>query len=213
MTNIRQISKIKNYYQKHRFNHNFFDNGIQSSTHAWVLGWCYGDGSIYAGKNELNTFQMALQFSDMDVLQKFSDSSVLDMPLGISMRWQAQSSLHTRPQCKLQLYSQTFATALNDLGCTPNKSQTLSFPHEMMPHEYMADFVRGYMEADGSLILSSRGEIGVHVGANCCSFFAACWMPETVTLTWDLASMASMASIITKFVIMSRVLSCKLMNS
>ena len=51
--------------------------------------------------------------------------------------------------------------------------------------------------------------VSLQIGAST----AACWMPENVTLTWYLASMASMASKITNFMFISRVWLFELMNS
>jgi len=45
------------------------------------------------------------------------------------------------------------------LGITPRKSQTLMFPK--IPNKYLWDFIRGYFDGDGFVIISKRKEIRI----------------------------------------------------
>ena len=130
------------------FRSDFFDHGIRSSEHAWLLGFAFGDWSVYGinGCNEPRAFKINLQYIDVDVLHNIT--SILEMNLPISIQWHG-TSLTRRPQCRMVITNPHFASTLVKLGCVPNKSKILSFPQFELPHEYMRDFIRGYTEADG----------------------------------------------------------------
>ena len=51
--------------------------------------------------------------------------------------------------------------ALISLGCTPRKSLTITFPSErQVPQHLQKDFVRGYIDGDGSIMINTRHNAG-----------------------------------------------------
>ena len=46
----------------------------------------------------------------------------------------------------------------------------ITFPHGIVPEEYLPEFLRGYIEADASLSLKSSGEAGIYFEATCYEF-------------------------------------------
>ena len=122
--------------------------------------------------SSVDCFQVSLQFEDIDVLDKFAHRDLLniDGPAAISLGSKKHGSLRSRPTCRLSLYNKHFAAMLVQLGCIPNKCNTIEFPHGIVPEKYMCDFVRGYIEADGSLVLKANGSISIQLHANCHAF-------------------------------------------
>ena len=88
----------------------------------------------------------------------------------ISVQYRAQKSSHVftrRPDCWLRVHGANFASDIADLGCVPNKCEILRYT---LPSKYLWDFVRGYLEADGSLTMSKGGTLSITFNAKCSHF-------------------------------------------
>ena len=168
------ISRLKTFKRRRRgckFNNHFFDKGIESAQHAWMLGWAYGDGSVIAHYHDIpDRFDISLQFGDIDVLDKLNATNMLSGEAGITIGWKPSSTMKSRPQCRMSFYNSHFGASLNNLGCIPNKCNMIAFPHHIVPRQYMRDFIRGYIEADASLTIRSDGATGIHFEATCFEF-------------------------------------------
>ena len=152
------------------FRMDFFDNGICSPSHAWMLGFAFGDGSV-KNTNKRNTlpetFTISLQYGDIDVLRNIK--SILDLSIPISVESNGRSN-NWRPQCRITITNTHFASTLVQLGCVPNKAKILSFPHSVVPNRYIGHFIRGYMESDGSIMMYSNGHHRIKFEAMCDEF-------------------------------------------
>ena len=173
--NLGKIKSLKTHVKRGlQFNKLLLNEGIKSPQEAWFLGVAYGDGAItQITKGQSHGFRLSLQYVDIDVLEKIASNDILGVSAidnGISIQWQKSPTLRRRPMCSLSVYNKQFATQLSELGCTRNKAKTLVFPYEFVPEEYMMDFVRGYVDADGALCLRRNGKAGIHFHASCHQF-------------------------------------------
>ena len=132
-----------------KFNENFFDR-IDSEEKAYWLGFLYADGAISSTNN---TIELSLQSSDIHHLEKFRDSLGFDKDKHIF-----QDDI----RCRIMFQNKHLKQALIDLGCTPRKSLTLTFPsNEQVPDKYLFDFVRGYIDGDGSIRIG-KDHLGIY---------------------------------------------------
>lgn len=131
-----------------KFNENFFEI-IDTEEKAYWLGFLYADGSI-GDKN--NNIEISLQSSDYHHLEKFNES--ID---GASDKHIYRDEI----RCRICYSNKKTKNDLIKLGCTPKKSLTLTFPSkEQVPDEFLYDFIRGYVDGDGSVMINTRGTNG-----------------------------------------------------
>lgn len=143
---------VENKQNRVKFDDTVFDE-IDSEEKAYWLGFLYADGYISntplrADVKSRYDFELTLAEKDYSHLVKFntftkheklnikSKSVKLDGKTFKSFRW--------------GIVNKHFWNALNQLGCTPQKSLTLKFP-TFLPLELIRHFIRGYFDGDGSL--------------------------------------------------------------
>lgn len=127
-----------------KFNENYFDQ-IDSERKAYWLGFLYADGSISSTDN---TIELSLQASDYKHLQKFSED------LGFSSD---KRILKDDVRCRIMFANKHVKERLIQLGCPPKKSLILTFPtEEQVPQKFLYDFLRGYTDGDGSIMLGAN---------------------------------------------------------
>ena len=63
-----------------------------------------------------------------------------------------------------------FVSALEKLGCFARKCDSIAFPFEIVPDEYLWDFIRGYFEADGTISMQNNGKSELKFQASCEEF-------------------------------------------
>jgi DNA-binding CsgD family transcriptional regulator len=123
----------------------FFDK-IDSEAKAYVLGWFYADGCVdIEGK-----MRIQIQAEDRAVLEEIKklmgyDGPLLELP-------PPKKFPHRKAQISLQISRKTLADKLIALGCTPNKSLTITMPtRDQVPQLYFNHFIRGIYDGDGSI--------------------------------------------------------------
>lgn len=153
------VANTTKKWTKRTFNSGFFDKGIISPNGAWFLGLAYGDGSIQYTKESKcpNRFEMKLQFKDIHVLHNLIHMLDSDHDVRIETWKIAQGKSVPRPLGRLVISNKQFATAMHSLGCVERKCNKIAFPHTLTPPEFVKDFIRGYFDADGSLVLGRNG--------------------------------------------------------
>lgn len=128
-----------------KFNENVFNN-IDNEEKAYWLGFIYADG--YISKSDYN-FELTLKEADKTHLYKFNkfmnhvNNNVKKKIIKqndtqfVAYRWSVRNK---------NLWEK-----LNNLGCTPQKSLTLTFPKKEMflNSELLIPFIRGYFDGDG----------------------------------------------------------------
>lgn len=108
---------------------------------AYVLGFWWADGTMYSPD-----YNYRIEFTSKDE-DHLREIGALILPIApVRFSGGAWRLTITRKQC------------WNDLcrhGCIPRKSYGCSWPSP--PREYIREFVRGYVDGDGSLMWSKNG--------------------------------------------------------
>lgn len=132
------------------FNNTVFDV-IDSEEKAYWLGFLYADGYI-SGKNN-NSVELSLKAEDKYHLEKFRKFISCKKPINVS------KSTEDHMRCRCVVTNKHFHDRLIELGCVPNKSTKLKFPDTSIfsKESLVFDFIRGYIDGDGSITSTSRG--------------------------------------------------------
>lgn len=125
-----------------KFNEHIFDQ-IDSEEKAYWLGFIFADGYISSSPLRKNVksiyqFELALGLKDQEHLEKFR----------IFMEYKKPIIIDTY-RCRFTIANKHLWTTLNNYGCTPNKSLTLTFPN--IPKHLIKHFIRGYFDGDGCI--------------------------------------------------------------
>lgn len=135
---IRTLSEAS---MKYSCNDNFF-SVIDSEIKAYWLGALYADGNI--SKKASKSGQIFLTSSD--------EEWVLDFMQAVASTNIPRREFHRKYKTyvwKAQITSAPMFNNLNDLGCTPAKSKTITFP--TIPDDLVHHFIRGYFDGDGTV--------------------------------------------------------------
>lgn len=116
----------------HKVNEDFFKTW--SHEMAWVLGLFITDGHVNS-----KVHAVYLSQNDEEILRKVA--TLMDANPTIAQ------GTGTRTTPMLIINSKTIKQDLEQLGVTPNKSYTVSFPD--VPDQYMPAFIRGVIDGDG----------------------------------------------------------------
>jgi DNA-binding Lrp family transcriptional regulator len=137
--------EIINQQNKCRLNENCFDSMNTEEQFYW-LGFMYADGNI---SKEGNRIEMRLSLKDRDHLEKFRKF----LQLTTEIRTGKTNGIEF---CHLSVRNKHLWNILNNLGCSPQKSLTLTFPSLKLftKKEYILHFLRGYVDGDGCLTIS-----------------------------------------------------------
>lgn len=119
--------------RQHKVNEKFFDSW--SKEMAWVLGFIVTDGCI--SNNSVNVIQ-----KDTKILRVIADKMDADFVLTTPTK--------TKRTPALLINSKHMKDRLFELGVTENKSLSVDFPN--VPNEFRADFIRGVVDGDGSVL-------------------------------------------------------------
>lgn len=131
---------------------------IDSEDKAYFLGLLYADGCMSSTSNAV---QLALQEEDSYIMEEFKEYINSDKPLGFikSSEILGFQNLHKKYYRKNQsiliINSSRIKEQLLNLGLTPNKSLTVTFP-SFLSAEMLLHFVRGYFDGDGCISTSSK---------------------------------------------------------
>lgn len=131
-------------------NYKFF-NKIDSEEKAYWLGFMYADGFITS-----DCIGLALKITDKSHIEKFkialdSNHSINDYENN------SKSKYGNTKYSRLLFKSVELTNDLINLGCVNNKSLILKFPsYEQVPQKFIKDFIRGYFDGDGSIVLSKN---------------------------------------------------------
>jgi hypothetical protein len=135
----------------HSFDKNYFDQ-INSEEKAYWLGFIWCDGYILKRerKNGMEyTFKIALAEYDSSHLVKLKKSLSSSHPL----RSEFSSSFNINSESVyLRLHNQYFCKQLyHRYGLVPHRTNTRNLCDEI-PHELAKHFIRGVLDADGSIV-------------------------------------------------------------
>lgn len=140
---------------KYKYNKDYFSK-IDNPDKAYWLGFLYADGCInryYKGdKLKSMTLELGLCYQDKGHLEKFLKS--LDANIPITEKTNKLNEKEYK-SVRVQLSCTKLCYDLCDLGCTPQKTYNIKFPtFDIVPKEFMRDFIRGYFDGDGCISTS-----------------------------------------------------------
>lgn len=141
-----------------RFNTSIFDT-IDSEEKAYWLGFLYADGYVSSIHKQV---EISLKGEDFDHLVKFSKFLQDDRKDPIKLS-DVKLGEKTFSRCRYLLGDEHFHERLCELGCTPKKSLILTFPDKstFTDEDLVYDFIRGYIDGDGSLSNTRSGRLQI----------------------------------------------------
>ena len=144
---------VKDYYEfRLSYNVHVFDT-IDSEEKAYWLGFLYADGSVlYNAFRNCYYIKIELKSTDVKHLKKFKDflQDTREDVIRISTHTVNGKEFEA---CSYRICNKHMAITLINLGCTIRKSLTLTFPDSSVfkKPNLVFDFIRGYVDGDGSL--------------------------------------------------------------
>lgn len=138
---------------KYNYNEKFFKI-IDNEKKAYWLGFLYADGYITRfyrnDKLKSMSLELTLQESDKEHVAKFLNSLESNVPIQNKRVGKYKSS-------RVVINCTNMCRDLVNLGCTPKKSLTLTFPSiDILPDKYINHFIRGYFDGDGCVHYSEH---------------------------------------------------------
>jgi hypothetical protein len=141
------------------YNKDYFEN-IDTKEKAYWLGFIYADGCV----TTQDRVSILLSKNDEDHLQKFADC----LESNIKIRYQTIKKKTTEfvttkgntEACSISIKNTKLQKDLIDKGVTKNKTYNLVFPNsDILPNEYIKDFIRGYFDGDGCYVFSWKERV------------------------------------------------------
>lgn len=148
--------KVINYQNLCRIDETVFDI-IDTEEKAYWLGFIYADGNISSVGHR---FEINLSVKDIDHMLKLKNflKYTGEIRFGKSI-FNGKEFI----QCRLSVRNEHLWNALNNKGCSPNKTLLLKFPNLSIFANWklVYDFIRGYCDGDGTLgLYNNRMQIG-----------------------------------------------------
>ncbi|MDK1672858.1 hypothetical protein QOK74_08230 [Staphylococcus saprophyticus] len=147
----KPIYNFTTYERKYKFNERYFQQ-IDNPDKAYWLGFIYADGCVLDKQKALKLCLSSVDCIHLDFFRKDIESNhgfEFTPP-------RIKNGYSSHAQATLKIYSDVLADDLINLGCVPRKTKVLKFPNnDIVPQEFILDFIRGYTDGDGSLNYSS----------------------------------------------------------
>ena len=138
-----ELSKVQSSNsRKYHINQDYFKKW--SHNMAYILGLWFADGCIYGGK----MFDITLHAKDKYILKQ------------VAKELNYEGNLYDyvdRQAARLNFSCVVIYNDLILLGGKESKSMDMEFPN--IPDEYMHDFIRGYFDGDGSIMLLKNNRV------------------------------------------------------
>lgn len=135
----------------HRRKYYFNLDKIMQDSHEkfYWIGFIAGDGSIRDTENRL---RIELKQDDMPHLEKFKNFLESNYPI------KTRINNHGNQCAKIEVNSAQLRRYLAQYNIVQNKTETFVVPSELIPAEYVFDFIRGFMDADGCISIRSDND-------------------------------------------------------
>ena len=156
-----QLKSASDACRKYSLNQNYFDI-IDTEAKAYFLGLLYADGYNNEKRGEIH---LSLQAKDKHILDTLAFELQSNQPL-IFLDLSKRGNKRNQDCYRISLSSHHMSEQLHQKGCPQKKSFILEFPpNNIVPDHFINDFIRGYFDGDGSLILSKvkKGYIQYHL--------------------------------------------------
>ena len=128
--------------RKYAINQDYFKTW--SHNMAYVLGFWFADGCIYGGR----LFDITIHKKDKYLLKMIAQE--------LAYEGQIQDYVD-KQACRINFSCKEIYNDIIKLGGIENKSLNLIFPE--VPKKYMPDFLRGYFDGDGSIMLLKNNRV------------------------------------------------------
>lgn len=117
---------------------------IKNDSHDkyYWLGFIAGDGSVQESGRRL---RIEIKNDSIDILEKFK--SFMESNAIITSRVNNNGCICS----KIDINSIELGKYLSEYNIIPNKTKTFEIPENKIPSQYMMDFIRGFMDADGCI--------------------------------------------------------------
>lgn len=147
-------SKVKRV-RRFDVNDNYFTK-IDSNEKAYILGLLYADG--YLTIEGSGTKTIGIDLIDEEILREISLRLDYKGEVRHIKNYKSNSGFKSvSKRFRLKFSSEKIYENLINLGCTPRKSLTLTFPtEEQVPKKFIKAFILGYFDGDGSIIKTTR---------------------------------------------------------
>ena len=119
----------------YKINHKFFEEWNPNS--AYIIGFFAADGCV---EPNLNRISCELSIKDYDHL--FNIKNIMNSENPICLK-------KTRNSCSLYIHNKKMVNDIINKGIIPNKTTRIKLPN--VPDQYINDFIRGYIDGDGSI--------------------------------------------------------------
>lgn len=137
-------------------NYHYFDH-IDTENKAYIIGLLASDGCLYKRENHLGLWQISLQENDIQILKDIKKEIKAEHPIKII----PSKKERTKNSCVLSINSDQMYNNLLRIGLMDNKTWKLNLEELMtnIPKIYWKDFVRGYIDGDGTIVNSNKTTI------------------------------------------------------
>jgi len=142
----RTLSQARNNFLKQVLNENVFEN-IDTPDKAYWLGVMYSDGYISKTNNYTNYFGLSISTKDREWLIKFKN--FLNYNGNIHDYFTGKSSYKPNtPYSRIRIGNNKIVSDLEKYGVMEHKTKKIN----NIPNiDFIDDFIRGYIDGDGSL--------------------------------------------------------------
>lgn len=124
---------------------NYFDK-IDTPEKAYIFGFYIADGCIVKNK-----ICFALNEEDLQILIDIKTQLCPAAQINYQKERRNKSGILSHPTYRLAITSDRIVKTLNDYGCGYKKTYLSKSIKNIVPTEYMWDFIRGYFDGDGCI--------------------------------------------------------------
>lgn len=129
----------------------YFKN-IDSEQKAYWLGFCYADGFLTRKEYGVLYFGISLNKQDIKHLYKFKEAIKSNAKI-LSYTVKQGYKVGTE-YCRIIISDEAFVNNLIEHGMIEHKSNIME-PPKMLPEIYEKHFIRGFMDANGSVVINN----------------------------------------------------------
>lgn len=139
---------------KYQVNKDYFKR-IDSQEKAFWLGFICADGSMKKRRSK-DTYYLRINQKEKHLLEEFKkDIEFTGKVKHITKKQKGRYS--EKPFHEIEIHSKKFSDYILKCGKTTYKKDQQSIPHGV-PKEYIADYIRGYVEGDGSIYYGTNNK-------------------------------------------------------
>lgn len=153
-----EIRSAEEAHRKYEINENIFEN-IDNEEKAYWLGFLYADGTL---SKRGYSIKLELHPKDKDVLEKFSTMIYGFVKIGHDPH---ENNGVMTDYLYVAIYSKKMHKDLTKLGCSNNKTFTLTFP-TFLQQNLVRHFIRGYLDGDGCICTADENRPRVDFTSN-----------------------------------------------